>query len=200
TGGDPPCLGGEHHVLRRPAGVELVTGRFLDDDDRGGRVPHRVGEVSALGQSLQPVPLRHDDEGPVLLVLRASRPPGGFQNRFEVVVAERLVGVGTEGTQGEDEVVDLTAHVLSMAAGAPLGLDGGGGPDRLPLVEKGETTVRMYKRWLTLVLGASIVTAMALPAGAEAPVRIEVVERGDDVRIEIGEPGESLAPLATDPL
>lgn len=58
----------------------------------------------------------------------------------------------------------------------------------------------MYKRWLTLVLGASIVTAMALPAGAEAPVRIEVVERGDDVRIEIGEPGESLAPLATDPL
>lgn len=60
----------------------------------------------------------------------------------------------------------------------------------------------MKNSWpIRLALIVSLVAGLAVPAGAEeAEERFQIVDRGDDVVIEIGEPQESLAPQATDPL
>ncbi|HEX2153921.1 MAG TPA: S-layer homology domain-containing protein [Acidimicrobiia bacterium] len=57
---------------------------------------------------------------------------------------------------------------------------------------------RLWRRWTSVGLALAMVV-VAAPAGAE-DTKHTVVRSGDDVRIVVGEPTDSLVPQATDPL
>src|SRR5690554_179491 len=118
--GHPDGAGGQHHVLGGAAQVEVVPAWFADQDDGDGRVPDRLGEVAAFGEALKPVVVGHDDEGPVLPVLRAPGPTCCLQDGVQVLTGEGALLVVADRTQREDLLVEV-GHVPRLERGQPLG-------------------------------------------------------------------------------
>src|SRR5690606_17036017 len=83
-------------------------------------VPDRLGEVAAFGEALKPVVVGHDDEGPVLPVLRAPGPTCCLQDGVQVLTGEGALLVVADRTQREDLLVEV-GHVPRLERGQPLG-------------------------------------------------------------------------------